>query len=71
VKKGSHDMAMKIGKPVFKAMATMKDGSKPDFISSDCPLGGHHIAQGFEVNGLGTPELNHPLSLVRKAYGLK
>ena len=39
VKKGSHDMAMKIGKPVFKAMATMKDGSKPDFISSDCPLG--------------------------------
>jgi hypothetical protein len=51
-------------------MATMKDGSKPDFISSDCPLGGHHIAQGFEVNGLGAPELNHPLTLVRKAYGL-
>jgi Fe-S oxidoreductase len=71
VKKGSHDMAMKIGKPVFKAMATMKDGAKPDFISSDCPLGGHHIAQGFEVNGLGAPELNHPLTLVRKAYGLK
>ena len=71
VKKGSHDVAMKIGKPVFKAMATMKDGSKPDVISSDCPLGGHHIAQGFEVNGLGAPELNHPLTLVRKAYGLK
>ena len=71
VKKGSHDMAMKIGKPVFKAMATMKDGTQPDFISSDCPLGGHHIAQGFEVNGLGAPELNHPLTLVRKAYGLK
>jgi Fe-S oxidoreductase len=70
VKKGSHEYAMKIGKPVFKAMATMKDGSKPDFISSDCPLGGHHIAQGFEVNGLGAPELNHPLTLVRKAYGL-
>jgi len=71
VKKGSHDVAMKIGKPVFKAMATMKDGSKPDYISSDCPLGGHHIAQGFEVNDLGAPELNHPLTLVRKAYGLK
>jgi Fe-S oxidoreductase len=71
VKKASHEYAMKIGKPVFKAMATMKDGSKPDFISSDCPLGGHHIAQGFEVNGLGVPELNHPLTLVRKAYGLK
>ena len=71
VKKTSHAYSMKIGKPVFKAMATMKDGSKPDYISSDCPLGGHHIAQGFEVNGLGAPELNHPLTLVRKAYGLE
>ena len=34
---------MKIGKPVFKAMA--KD--EPDYISSDCPLAGHHIAQGM------------------------
>jgi Fe-S oxidoreductase len=71
VKKATHQTAMKIGKPVFKAMASMKDGTKPDYISSDCPLGGHHIAQGFEVNGLGAPELQHPLSLVRKAYGLK
>ncbi len=71
VKKAYHQQAMKIGKPVFKAMATMKDGAKPDYISSDCPLGGHHIAQGFEVNGLGAPELQHPLSLVAKAYGLK
>jgi Fe-S oxidoreductase len=71
VKKATHPTAMKIGKPVFKAMATMKDGSQPDFISSDCPLGGHHIAQGFEVNGLGAPELQHPISLVAKAYGLK
>jgi Fe-S oxidoreductase len=70
VKKATHQQAMKIGKPVFKAMASMKDGAKPDFISSDCPLGGRHIAQGFEVNGLGAPELQHPLSLVAKAYGL-
>jgi Fe-S oxidoreductase len=71
VKKATHQQAMKIGKPVFKAMATMQDGAQPDFISSDCPLGGHHIAQGFEVNGLGAPELQHPLSLVARAYGLK
>ncbi len=70
VKKTSHQQAMKIGKPVFKAMATMKDGAKPDFISSDCPLGGHHIAQGFDVNQLGEPKLEHPLTLVRRAYGL-
>ena len=71
VKKGSHQMAMKIGKPVFKSMSQMKDGTKPDYISSDCPLGGHHIAQGFEVNQLGEPQLAHPLTLVRTAYGLK
>lgn len=71
VKKATHQQALKIGKPLFKAMAQMKDGSQPDYISSDCPLGGHHIAQGFEVNGLGAPELLHPLSLVAKAYGLK
>lgn len=70
VKKATHQMAMKIGKPVFKAMASMKDGSAPDVISSDCPLGGHHIAQGFEVNQLGVPALKHPLTLVREAYGL-
>lgn len=70
VKKATHQQAMKIGKPVFKAMASMKDGAKPDFISSDCPLGGRHIAQGFEVNGLGAPQLLHPLSLVARAYGL-
>ena len=71
VKKTHHEQALKIGKPLFKAMAQMKDGSKPDYISSDCPLGGHHIAQGFEVNGLGAPALLHPLSLVARAYGLK
>jgi len=70
VKKQHHQMAMKIGKPVVKAMATMKDGSAPDFISSDCPLGGHHIAQGFEVSGVVVPTLAHPLTLVRTAYGL-
>ncbi|WP_334134621.1 (Fe-S)-binding protein [Tepidimonas sp.] len=71
VKKATHAVAMKIGKPVFKTMAQMKDGSSPDYISSDCPLGGHHIAQGFEVNQLGSPKLAHPLTLLATAYGLK
>ena len=44
VKTQYHDVAMKIGKPVFKAMA--KDA--PDFISSDCALAGHHIEQGMQ-----------------------
>ena len=67
VKKAHHADAMRIGKPVFKAMAD----AAPDYIGSDCPLGGHHIAQG--VAELGTqpqPQLAHPLSLLRMAYGL-
>ncbi len=71
VKKATHQQAMKIGKPLFKAMANHKDGGLPDVISSDCPLGGHHIAQGFEVNELGTVPQKHPLTLIREAYGLK
>ena len=71
VKKGTHQQAMKIGKPLFKAMANHKDGGLPDVISSDCPLGGHHIAQGFDVNDLGAVPQKHPLTLIREAYGLK
>lgn len=71
VKKGYHEQAMKIGKPLFKKMAEHPQGGAPDYISSDCPLGGHHIKQGFENNALGSPTLAHPLTLVRTAYGLK
>ena len=66
VKTAYHPVAMKIGKPVFKAMA--KD--EPDFISSDCALAGHHIAQGMQQAGTPAKALQHPLSLVRMAYGL-
>jgi Fe-S oxidoreductase len=67
VKTPYHPLAMKIGKPVFKAMG--KD--EPDYISSDCQLAGHHIAQGMAQNGLPASRLAHPLSLVRIAYGLE
>jgi Fe-S oxidoreductase len=70
VKKPFHEMAMKIGKPLFKRMAEHPQGGLPDYISSDCPLGGHHIDQGFDRNSLGTPKLEHPLTLIRIAYGL-
>ena len=67
VKKPYHEIAMKIGRPVFKLMA--KD--EPDFISSDCAIAGHHIAQGMHNNGLPAAKLQHPLSLVRIAYGME
>jgi glycerol-3-phosphate dehydrogenase subunit C len=66
VKKPYHPIAIKIGKPVFKAMA--KD--EPDWISSDCALAGHHIAQGMQQAGTPAKALKHPLSLMRIAYGL-
>ena len=66
VKTPTHPVAMKIGRPVFRAMA--KD--EPDFISSDCALAGHHIAQGMAQAGTPAKALQHPLSLVRLAYGL-
>ncbi len=71
-RKQFHAMAMKIGKPVFRNMASVK----PDYISSDCQLAGHHIAQGIEQfanDGLDgkTSVVAHPITLVRIAYGLE
>ena len=67
VKTATHPMALKIGKPVFKAMAE----PEPDIISSDCPMAGHHIAQGMQQAGTPAKALAHPLTLVRMAYGLE
>ncbi len=56
--------SMKIGKPVFKAMAN----NAPDYISSDCAIAGRHIMQGM---GEGTTaQKEHPITLIRLAYGL-
>lgn len=42
-------MAMKMGKPVFKAMSM----HEADFIGSACPLAGHHIDQAtIEMGGM-------------------
>jgi len=67
VKTPTHPVAMKIGQPVFRAMA--KD--EPDVISSDCALAGHHIAQGMQQAGTPAKALQHPLTLVRQAYGME
>ncbi len=70
VKKEFHEIAMKIGKPVFKQMAA----AAPDYIASDCQLAGHHIKQGISQLSQDLvktdAQLAHPLTLVRKAYGL-
>ena len=55
--------SMKIGKPVFKAMAAPQS----DYISSAGAIAGRHIRQGI---GETTAAKEHPLTLVRIAYGL-
>jgi glycerol-3-phosphate dehydrogenase subunit C len=63
VKTEYFDQSMKIGRPVFRAMAE----AKPDYISSDCAIAARHIEQGMSA----PPELKrHPLSLIRFAYGI-
>jgi len=60
---------------VFRSMAK----GEPDWLSSDCQLAGHHIAQGVAELDTGggaappsaAPRVAHPITLVRIAYGLE
>ena len=64
VKKEFFAQSMKIGRPVFKAMAM----PAPDYVSSDCPIAARHIMQGLGDATQARKE--HPLTLMRIAYGL-
>ncbi len=65
VKREYYDNSMKIGRPVFRQMA----GTQPDYVASDCPIAGRHIRQGMGDEAKGA-EKAHPLTLLRKAYGV-
>ena len=66
VKSEFYEQSMKIGRPVFRAMA---EGA-PDYVSSDCPIAARRIAQGMAEAGEASGQRQHPLTLVRIAYGL-
>jgi len=67
VKREYYASSMKIGRPVFRQMAV----SAPDYVSSDCPIAGRHILQGMRESGeAAQAEKAHPITLVRKAYGI-
>ena len=67
VKSEYYENSMKIGRPVFRLMGE----SQPDYISSDCAIAGRHIQQGMNENNMGSKaEKQHPLTLLRIAYGL-
>jgi Fe-S oxidoreductase len=62
VKSEFHEAAMKIGRPLFNRVKSLN----PDHYGSDCPIAGHQIENGLK--GAQAPE--HPLTLLRKAYGI-
>jgi glycerol-3-phosphate dehydrogenase subunit C len=64
VKKEFRAASMKIGRPVM----TRVENAKPDHYTSDCPMAGHQIESGLKE--LGEKEPEHPLKLLRLAYGL-
>lgn len=62
VKKEFHDISMKICRPVVNKVKKFE----PDYYASDCPMAGDQIENGLK-DGKGA---THPLSLLRKAYGI-
>jgi glycerol-3-phosphate dehydrogenase subunit C len=65
VKTEYFDNSMKIGQPVFRQMAA----AGAAWVSSDCPIAARHIMQGMGAEAAGAVKA-HPLTLLRKAYGL-
>ncbi|MGB0955873.1 MAG: heterodisulfide reductase-related iron-sulfur binding cluster [Panacagrimonas sp.] len=62
VRDETYERSMKILKPIVSRLKK----SEPEHVSSDCPMAADHIA-----HGLGdTDRASHPISLLRKAYGI-
>ena len=63
VVKPTHDVAVKVGRPVFRAANTQKRGH----IVSDCPLAAQHI---FSNTDTPAREPEHPIQIMARAFGL-
>jgi len=63
VKKETHEIAIKIARPITRAF---KENNFDSF-TSDCSLAAHHIENS--MGNIVEPE--HPISLIKKAYGIK
>ncbi len=63
IKRETYDKAMKIGRPVFRQIAT----AAPDWYGSDCPLAGDQLEHGTKGK-FGA--VIHPITLLRQAYGI-
>ncbi len=62
VKSEFHEISMKIARPVVNRVKQ----AEADHYGSDCPMAGQQIANGMKDGS----EPQHPLSLLRRAYGI-
>lgn len=65
VKAETYDKAMKIARPVVNRVKQ----AEPDTYGSDCPMAGRLIAHGLDGE-LDQGSAEHPISMVRRAYGV-
>lgn len=63
VKKESYNKAVKIARPVVRKVA----GYTADHFTSDCPMANAHVAK---LAGDAIKNNEHPMTLLRRAYGL-
>jgi glycerol-3-phosphate dehydrogenase subunit C len=64
VVKPTHDVGVKVGRPVFRAADKQQRGH----IVSDCPLAAQHIVAHTETPAR---EPEHPIQIMARAFGLK
>jgi Fe-S oxidoreductase len=62
VKKEFHETSMKICRPIVNKVKK----ADPDHLTSDCIMAGHQIENGLRDGS----KAEHPVSLLRKAYGI-
>ncbi|MHB1512674.1 MAG: heterodisulfide reductase-related iron-sulfur binding cluster [Acidiferrobacter sp.] len=62
VKKEFYEDAVKIGRPVVARILA----AEPDYFMSDCPIAGHHLAQGLGSEAQPVSRF----ALLRRAYGI-
>jgi glycerol-3-phosphate dehydrogenase subunit C len=62
IKSETYEKAMKIARPVVNRVKQ----AEPDTFGSDCPMAGRMIAHGMADTGTA----EHPITMVRKAYGV-
>jgi glycerol-3-phosphate dehydrogenase subunit C len=73
VMKQTHGVAVKVGRPVFRAVAEQSRGH----IVSDCPLAAQHTVANVKAlaakDGKDTPvrEPEHPIEVMARAFGLE